>query len=221
MGGRWDSARASGRVADVHHQLISRGADSVLFPLAAAALWFGEIPRRRFAALGPQEWPASIAVAQLGEVEVDRPRVCRCTKVAPEVCILYTHDNRWTLKLPQQPNKFFALREPHPALLQRISRQRTSPWILRGLTEDLSRYRLVICPPRCICCAARRRTTSSSTSRTAARSSARSTPASWTGITSRPTPVYPHNLTDLFDLEVVEFDMLPPSEKPPHVQGRV
>jgi beta-galactosidase len=108
------------------------------------------------------------------------------TKVVAEACILYTHDNDWTLQQPMQPNKFFNLRE-HIQLIynalhdRNISVDFARPTETFRNTKSFSRRRCTCCPPA-------RPTGSNFTSKTAARSSARSTPASSTNIASCPTP---------------------------------
>ena len=117
-------ARAARRAADVHLPTgFARGQRHPVFPLAPAALRHREIPRRRPAAPRPQRQPG---------LQGNRPawrrdetagaRRSRARASWPEACILYSHDNDWTLQQPNAAEQVFQPARAHPAFLQRAPR---------------------------------------------------------------------------------------------------
>ena len=137
------------------YQLVSRGACGILYfrwrqPRIGCEKFFGAVLSHH--AEGNNRIFREIS--QVGEELKLLAPVIKDTKVLPEVCILYSHENDWTLQQPNQPNKFFSLRE-HIQLIYNALHDRNIP-------VDFAR--------------------------TAARSSARSTPASSMNTASRPSP---------------------------------
>jgi beta-galactosidase len=150
-------------------------------------------------------------VAQLGEeLKLIAPAI-QGTKVKPEVCILYTHDNEWALQLPRQQNKFFSLRD-HIQLFYSAFHDKNIAVDFARPTEDLSRYRLVIAPSLHLL-----RGAEADRLKLYVQNGGTLIGTFNTGLVDdhniAPTHGYPHDLTDLFGLEVTEFDMLPPGEE--------
>ena len=94
------------------YQLVSRGATAIVFfrwrqPRFGTEKFHG--------AILPHHLEGSSRVyqeiSQISEELKMLAPALKDTKVIPEVCILYSHDNDWTLQQPNQPNKFFSLRE--------------------------------------------------------------------------------------------------------------
>ena len=67
------------------------------------------------------------------------------SSVEANVCILYSHDNEWALAQPNQPNKFFNLRD-HIQLIYNAMHDRNISEDFARPSEDLSRYKLVFAP---------------------------------------------------------------------------
>ena len=128
------------------YQLISRGACGVLY-------YHWRQPRigneKFFGAVLPHHLEGNTRVyqeiSQIGEeLKLLAPAI-KDTRVVPQTCILYTHDNDWALQQPMQPNKFFNLRE-HIQLIYNALHDRNIPVDFARPTEDLSQYKIVIAP---------------------------------------------------------------------------
>ncbi|MEI9864383.1 MAG: beta-galactosidase [Limisphaerales bacterium] len=102
MAGR-QFARASRSAADVHVSLVSRGATAILIfrwrqPRFGTEKFHGAILPHHLEGSGRvyQE------ISQIGkELTVLAPAL-QGTKIVSEACILYSHDNDWTLQQPNQ-----------------------------------------------------------------------------------------------------------------------
>jgi len=194
------------------YQLISRGADSLLFF------------RWRQPRFGPEKFHGAVLphaaskkgrvyreVSQLGEeLKLIAPALKGST-VRPEVCILYTHENEWSLQLPQQPNKFFKLPD-HIQLFYSAFHDKNIGVDFARPTEDLSRYRLIIAPSLHML-----RGAEADRLKLYVQNGGTLVGTFNTGLVDEShiasSAGYPHDLTDLFGLEVEEFDMLPPGEE--------
>ena len=194
------------------YQLISRGADSILFfrwrqPRFGSEKFHGAVLPHS----GQKTSRVYREVSQLGEELKLLAPALEGSKVRPEVCILYTHDNDWTLQLPQQPNKFFNLRD-HIQLFYSAFHDKNISVDFARPTEDLSRYRLVIAPSLHLL-----RGAEADRLKLYVQNGGTLVGTFNTGLVDEhhlaPDTGYPHDLTDLFGLEVVEFDMLPPGEE--------
>ncbi len=129
------------------YQLVSRGATGdAVFPLAPAALRHRKISRRRPAAQ-PRSGSRRVfkEIAQIGEELKLLAPALKDTKVSAEACILYSHDNDWALQQPNQPNKYFSLRE-HIQLIYNALHDRNILVDFARPTEDLSKYKIVFAP---------------------------------------------------------------------------
>jgi beta-galactosidase len=194
------------------YQLISRGADAILFfrwrqPRFGSEKFHGAVLPHS----GRKESRIYRELSQLGEELKLLAPALKGTCVKPEVCILYTHDNDWTLQLPQQPNKFFSLRE-HIQLFYSAFHDKNIAVDFARPTEDLSRYRLVIAPSLHLL-----RGIEADHLKLYVQNGGTLVGTFNTGLVDEhhlaPDTGYPHDLTDLFGLEVSEFDMLPPGEE--------
>ena len=128
-----------------------------------------------------------------------------------EACILYSHDNDWTLQQPMQPNKFFNLRE-HIQLFYNALHDRNISVDFARPTEDLSHYKLVFAPSLHLLSGGE-----ADRLKLYVQNGGTLVGTFNTGLVDEhnmaPDTGYPHDLTDLFGLEVLEFDPLPPGEE--------
>jgi len=194
------------------YQLISRGATAILFfrwrqPRFGTEKFHGAV-------LGHNPRPDARIfreVAQLGEeVKLLAPAL-EGTKVQAETCILYTHDNDWALQQPNQPNKHFNLRE-HLLLFYTALHDRNIAVDFARPTENLSRYKIVFVPSLHLLAGGE-----ADLLKLYVQNGGTLVATFNTGLVDEhnmaPDTGYPHNLTDLFGLEVLEFDQLPPGEE--------
>jgi len=194
------------------YQLVSRGATAVLFfrwrqPRFGTEKFHGAVMPHTARTDGR----VFKEVAQLGdEMKLLAPAI-KGTHVQAETCILYSHDNDWTLQQPNQPNKHFSLRE-HILLFYSAFHDRNIPVDFARPTEDLSRYKLVIAPSLHLLSAGE-----ADRLKLYVQNGGTLVATFNTGLVDEnniaPDTGYPHDLTDLFGLEVVEFDQLPPGEE--------
>jgi beta-galactosidase len=132
------------------------------------------------------------------------------TKVSADVAILYSHDNEWVLSQPNQPTKLFNLRA-HIQLIYNSLHDRNVLVDFARPNEDLSKYKIVFAPSLHLL-------SDGEADRLKLYVQNGGTLISTfnTGLVNEnniaPDNGYPHDLTDLFGLEVQEFDMLPPGE---------
>jgi len=194
------------------YQLISRGATAIFFfrwrqPRFGTEKFHGAVlahhPR--------PDGRIFKEVSQLGdEVKLLAPSL-QGTKVRAETCILYTHDNEWALQQPNQPNKFFNLRE-HILLFYTALHDRNIAVDFARPTEDLSQYKIVFAPSLHLLAGGE-----ADLLKLYVQNGGTIVATFNTGLVDEhnmaPETGYPHDLTDLFGLEVLEFDQLPPGEE--------
>jgi beta-galactosidase len=194
------------------YQLVSRGAVAVLFfrwrqPRFGSEKFHGAVlphniegSRRIFN-----------EVSQIGEELRILAPALRGTRVAAEACIIYTHDNDWTLQQPNPPNKYFNLRE-HIQLIYNALHDRNILVDFARPTEDLGKYKIVFVPSLHLYSAG-----DADRLKLYVQNGGTLVATFNTGLVDEhsiaPDTGVPHDLTDLFGLEVLEFDMLPPSEE--------
>jgi beta-galactosidase len=194
------------------YQLVSRGATAVLFfrwrqPRFGSEKFHGAVlphtPRT--------DGRVFKEVSQLGDEMKLLAPVIKGTHVQAETCILYSHDNEWTLQQPMQPNKHFSLRE-HILLFYTAFHDRNIPVDFARPAEDLSRYKLVIAPSLHLLSGGE-----ADRLKLYVQNGGTLVTTFNTGLVDEhnvaPDTGYPHDLTDLFGMEVVEFDQLPPGEE--------
>jgi beta-galactosidase len=194
------------------YQLLSRGATAIIFF------------RWRQPRFGTEKFHGAVLphhpgndgrifreVAQLGEEMKLLSPSLKGTAVRPEVCILYTHDNEWALQQPNQPNKFFNLRE-HILLFYTALHDRNIAVDFARPIEDLSPYKLVFAPSLHLLSGGE-----ADRLKLYVQNGGTLVSTFNTGLVDEhnmaPDSGYPHDLTDLFGLEVVEFDQLPEGEE--------
>src|SRR5208283_4165612 len=194
------------------YQLIARGACGVLYY------------RWRQPRIGNEKFPGALLphhiegntrvfkeVSQIGEeLKLLAPAI-KDTKVVADVCILYSHENDWALQQPMQPNKFFNLRE-HIQLFYNALHDRNIAVDFARPTEDLSRYKIVFAPSLHLLSGGE-----ADRLKLYVQNGGTLVATFNTGLVDEhnmaPDTGYPHDLTDLFGLEVLEFDQLPPGEE--------
>ena len=194
------------------YQLISRGATAIMFfrwrqPRFGSEKFHGAV-------LPHNAKPTARVfkeVAQLGdEMKLLAPTL-KGTHAKAETCILYSHDNDWVLRQPNQPNKYFNLRE-HIQLFYNALHDRNIAVDFARPTEDLSRYKLVFAPSLHLLSGGE-----ADRLKLYVQNGGTLVATFNTGLVDEhnmaPDTGYPHDLTDLFGLEVVEFDQLPPGEE--------
>jgi beta-galactosidase len=194
------------------YQLISRGACGVLY-------YHWRQPRigneKFYGAILPHHLEGNDRVfkeiSQVGEELKMLAPAIKDTKVVSEVCILYSHDNDWTLQQPMQPNNFFNLRE-HIQLIYNALHDRNIQVDFARPTEDLSKYKIVIAPSLHLLAAGE-----ADRLKLYVQNGGTLVSTFNTGLVNEysiaPDTGYPNDLTDLFGLEVLEFDLLPPGEE--------
>ena len=194
------------------YQLISRGANAVLFF------------RWRQPRIGPEKFHGAVLphnlegsrrvfneIAQLGEeLKVLAPAI-KDTRVVASACILYSHDNDWLLQQPNQPNKFFSLRE-HIQLIYNSLHDRNILVDFARPSEDISKYKIVFAPSLHLLSAGE-----ADRLKLYVQNGGTLVCTFNTGLVDENNIAqdtgFPHNLTDLFGMEVQEFDTLLPNEE--------
>lgn len=194
------------------YQLISRGASGVLYyhwrqPRIGNEKFYGAVLPHHL----HEDNRVYREISQIGEELKLLAPVLQDTRVVPEVCILYSHENDWALQQPMQPNKYFNLRE-HLQLIYNALHDRNIPVDFARPTEDLSKYRLVFAPSLHLMAGGE-----ADLLKLYVQNGGTLVGTFNTGLVDEhhiaPDTGYPHDLTDLFGLEVLEFDPLPPGEE--------
>jgi beta-galactosidase len=194
------------------YQLVSRGANALLFfrwrqPRFGTEKFHGAILPHS----GRADNRVLKEVIQLGEeLKLLAPAI-QGSQVQAEVCILYSHDNDWALQHATQPNKHFQLRE-HIQLFYNALHDRNIPVDFARPSEDLSKYKLVVAPSLHLISGG-----DSDRLKLYVQNGGTLVATCNTGLVDEynlaPDTGYPHDMTDLFGLEVLEFDHLPPGEE--------
>ncbi|MBM3883306.1 MAG: beta-galactosidase [Verrucomicrobia bacterium] len=194
------------------YQLLSRGATGVLY-------FFWRSPR-----IGPEKFYGGVLthdgrgdnrvyreISQLGEEIKLLAPVLRGTKVVAETCILYSHPNAWKLRQPQQHTRHFRLWE-HVMLFYNALHDRNIPVDFARPTEDLSKYKIVFAPSLHLLAGGE-----ADLLKLYVQNGGTLIATFNTGLVDEhdmaPDNGFPHDLIDLFGLEVQEFDPIPPGEE--------
>ena len=150
-------------------------------------------------------------VKQIGEEMKLLAPVLKGTKVVADVAILYTHDNEWSHKLPMQPNQHFRLRDQLQAFHTALHDKNIAVDFARPL-EDLSGYKTVFAPALQLFSGAE-----ADALRLYVQNGGTLVATCNTGLFDEnrtvPDSGIPKDLTDVFGMEVEEFDPLPPNEE--------
>jgi len=194
------------------YQLISRGACGVLYflwrqPRIGLEKFYGGVLTHE----GRGQNRVYEEVKQVGQ-EISRlAPILKDTQVVAETCILFSHDNDWNLKAVRQPNQFFKQRE-HIQLFYNALHDRNIPVDFARPTEDLSKYKIVFAPSLQLLAAGE-----ADLLKLYVQNGGTLVSTFNTGLVDEhhiaPDSGYPHDLTDLFGMEVLEFDPLPPGEE--------
>ena len=194
------------------YQLVSRGASGVLYyqwrqPRFGNEKFSGAVMSHH-ARLDSRTFRE---ISQIGEeLKLLAPAI-KGTRVVAEACILYSHDNDWTLQQPMQPNKAFNLRH-HIQLFYNALHDRNISVDFARPSEDLSQYKLVFAPSLHLLSGGE-----VDMLKLYVQNGGTLVATFNTGLVDEnniaPDTGYPRDLTDLFGLEVLEFDPLPPGEE--------
>ncbi len=210
----WQEAKSAVRPGAIRlftYQLISRGATGILYF------------RWRQPRIGPEKFHSAILrhqadstrtlkeISQLGEEVKLLAPVLKDTQVAADVCILYTHDNEWSLQQPIQPSKFFDLRE-HIQLIYNALHDRNIQVDFARPTDGLGKYKIIFAPSMQLLADAE-----VDRLKLYVQNGGTLVSTFNTGLVNQnhisPNTGYPGNMTDLFGLEVVEFDPIMPGDE--------
>ncbi len=194
------------------YQLISRGASGVLYfiwrqPRIGSEKFYGGVLTHdgRGDNRGYQE------IKQIGQELKRLGPALRGTTVEAQTCILFSHDNEWSLKYTRQPSQHFNQHE-HLQLFYNALHDRNIPVDFARPTEDLSKYKLVIAPSLQLLAGGE-----ADLLKLYVQNGGTLVGTCNTGLVDEhhiaPDTGFPHDLTDLFGLEVLEFDPLPPGEE--------
>ncbi len=194
------------------YQLISRGATGVLYfrwrqPRIGSEKFYGAVLPHN----GRSDSRTYKEISHLGdEIKLLAP-VLKGSQVIAETCILYSHENDWAMQQPMQPNKFFNQRE-HIQLFYNGLHHRNVAVDFARPTEDLSKYKLVFAPSLHLMAGGE-----ADLLKLYVQNGGTLVTTFNTGLVDEhhmaPDTGYPHDLTDLFGMEVLEFDPLPPGEE--------
>ena len=194
------------------YQLVSRGADAILFfrwrqPRFGSEKFHGAVvphsPRT--------DGRIYKEIAHLGEEMKLLAPCLKGTTVQADACILYSHDNDWTLQQPMQLNKAFSLRE-HIQLFYSALHDKNIMVDFARPSEDLSKYKLVFAPSLHLLSGGE-----ADRLKLYVQNGGTLVCTFNSGLVDEhnqaPDTGYPHDLTDLFGLEILEFDQLPSGEE--------
>jgi beta-galactosidase len=150
-------------------------------------------------------------ISQIGQEVKRLAPLLQDTRIVAEACILFSHENDWSLNFTRQPNKFFHQRE-HIQLFYNALHDRNIPVDFARPTEDLSKYKIVFAPSLQLLAAGE-----ADLLKLYVQNGGTLVATCNTGLVDEhhiaPDNGFPHDLTDLFGLEVLEFDPLPPNEE--------
>jgi beta-galactosidase len=194
------------------YQLISRGASGILYfrwrqPRIGSEKFYGAILPHHPGGNNR----VFMEISQIGdELKLLAPSL-KDTRVVSEVCILYSHENDWSLQQPNQPNKYFSLRE-HIQLIYNALHDRNIPVDFARPNEDISQYKIVFAPSLHLLAAAE-----ADRLKLYVQNGGTLVSTFNTGLVDQhhiaPDTGIPNDMTDLFGLEVLEFDPIPPGEE--------
>lgn len=194
------------------YQLLSRGASGVLFflwrqPRIGSEKFYGGVLTHD----GRGENHTFKEICQLGEEMKLLAPAIRGTEVVADACILISHENEWVMDYGWQPTKEFKLRD-HIQLFYNALHDRNITVDFARPTEDLSKYKLVIAPSLHMLAGGE-----ADLLKLYVQNGGTLISTCNTGLVDEhvmaPDTGYPHDLTDVFGLEVLEFDLLPPGEE--------
>ena len=194
------------------YQAISRGADGILY-------YFWRQPR-----IGSEQFYGCVLphsgnpnnrtyqeIKAIGEEIKKLGGALKGTKIKAEACILVCNDNEWSLSHARQPNKYFNQRD-HIQLFHAALHDRNIRVDFARPTEDLSKYKIVFAPSLQLLAGGE-----ADNLKLYVQNGGTLVATFNTGLLDEhhiaPDCGYPHDMTDLFGLEVTEFDPLPLNEE--------
>ena len=207
-----NSAVRPGVIRLFTYQLIARGATGVLFflwrqPRVGSEQFYGGVLTHD----GRGENRAYLEIKQIGHELKQLAPVLKGTKVEAQACILFSHENDWDLKFNTQLNRFFNLRD-HIQLFYNALHDRNIAVDFARPTEDLSKYKIVVAPSLHLLAGGE-----ADLLKLYVQNGGTLVATCNTGLVDEhhiaPDAGFPHDLVDLFGLEVLEFDPLPPGEE--------
>lgn len=194
------------------YQLVSRGATGVLYflwrqPRIGSEKFYGGVLTHD----GRGKNRTFAEIKHIGQELKQLAPLLKDTRVAADVCILLSHDNDWNLACAKQPSKYFNQRE-HVQLFYNAFHDRNIAVDFARPTEDLSKYKIVIAPSLQLLSWGE-----GDLLKLYVQNGGTLVATCNTGLVDEhhisPDTGYPRDLTELFGLEVLEFDPLPPGEE--------
>lgn len=194
------------------YQLVSRGASGVMYfswrqPRIGSEKFYGGVLTHD----GKGDNRVHQEIKQIGQELKQLSPVLKGTKLKADACILFSHDNEWSIRYTRQPNKNFNQRD-HIQLFYNALHDRNIPVDFARPTEDLSKYKLVIAPSLQLLAGGE-----ADLLKLYVQNGGTLVSTCNTGLVDEhhiaPDSGFPHDMTDLFGLEVVEFDQLPKGEE--------
>lgn len=194
------------------YQLISRGAMGILY-------FYWRQPR-----IGPEKFYGGVLthdgraenrmyeeVMQIGEEIGQLAPALAGTQVVPQTAILISQENEWALNQPLRPNRYFNQRD-HVYLYYAAFHDKNIPTDFVRFGDDLSQYRLVVAPSLHALSGE-----DADLLKEYVENGGTLVGTFNTGLINEshiaPINGIPYELTDVFGLEVTEFDPLPPGEE--------
>jgi beta-galactosidase len=194
------------------YQAIARGADGILFyfwrqPRIGTEKFYGGILTHD----GRGENRVYKEIKEMGEeLRLLAPKI-KGTRVVADVAILYSYENEWALSHPRQPNSHFKLRD-HVQLFHSAFHDRNISVDFARPTDDLSQYKIVIAPSLHLLAGGE-----ADLLKLYVQNGGTLVGTFNTGLVDEhniaPDCGFPHDLTDLFGIEVPEFDPIAPGEE--------
>ena len=194
------------------YQLLSRGASGVLYffwrqPRIGSEKFYGGVLTHD----GRPDGRIYREIKQIGQELQKLGPVLENTRVEAEVAILFSPENDWNLRHLPQPNRHFDQRA-HLQLFYNALHDRNIAVDFARPTEDLSKYKLVLAPSLQLLAGGE-----ADLLKLYVNNGGTLVSTCNTGLVDEhhiaPDSGYPHDMTDLFGLEVLEFDPLPPGEE--------
>lgn len=194
------------------YQAMARGADGILYfywrqPRIGTDQFYGAVLPHS----GREDNRIFKEIQKIGEEVRKLGTALKGTRVVAETAIVMCHDNEWALSFPRQPNKFFIQRD-HIQLFHSALHDRNIAVDFVRPGEDLSQYKLVIAPSLQLLSGAE-----ADNLKLYVQNGGTLVATFNTGLLDEhhiaPDNGYPHDLTDLFGMEVTEFDPVPSEEE--------
>ncbi len=194
------------------YQLLSRGASGVLYflwrqPRIGSEKFYGGVLTHD----GRGDNHTYKEICQIGEEMKLLAPAIKGTEVVADACILISHENEWVMEYGWQPTKEFKLRD-HIQMYYNALHDRNISVDFARPTEDISKYKLVIAPSLHMLAGGE-----ADLLKLYVQNGGTLISTCNTGLVDEhvmaPDSGYPHDLTDVFGLEVLEFDLLPPGEE--------